>query len=178
MFDTIAQDLSHGPSIHSGGFALAGLIAALIYSPAADWLAKKAFAAPPNLAAFEPLKDSRTKLVIGIVIAWILGGFIEEIVLRGIVLRETEHAFRGLLGSPFPTVIAIWTAAIAAAILHLYQGRRAALVILQISVIFGAVFIAAHRDLWAAILCHGLYDTNAFIRYANGTSRYSKPQPK
>ena len=37
----------------------------------------------------------------------------------------------------------------------------------------GILFVASGRNLWAVILCHGLYDTIAFIRFANRQSRYS-----
>jgi hypothetical protein len=33
---------------------------------------------------------------------------------------------------------------------------------------------ASVQNLWAAILCHGFYDTIAFVRFASGKSRYAK----
>ena len=47
-------------------------------------------------------------------------------------------------------------------------------IIVQLSVLFGVLFVASGYDLWAAILCHGLYDTIAFVRFASGKSRYAK----
>lgn len=33
--------------------------------------------------------------------------------------------------------------------------------------------VVSGRNRWAVSLCHGRYDTVAFIRYANRTSRYA-----
>jgi hypothetical protein len=37
----------------------------------------------------------------------------------------------------------------------------------------GVVYLVAGQDLLAVILCHGAFDTIAFIRFARGTSRYA-----
>ena len=71
------------------------------------------------------------------------------------------------------TTLAVLAAALVAGLLHLYQGKRAALVIVQLSVLFGVLFVLTGRNLWAVVICHGLYDTVAFVRYATGRSRYS-----
>jgi len=57
------------------GFALAGMAAMYAYSPVADRLATRWVAKPPTLEAFRALQQSRLKLLVGIIIAWIFGGF-------------------------------------------------------------------------------------------------------
>lgn len=144
----------------------------LAYSPVADWIATRIVAKPPKLDAFKPLQESWLKLVIGIAIAWLLGGFIEELVFRGLVLRAIED-----LTGATPAVASaggIVVAAIGAGIAHKYQGPRAMIIITQLSVLFGVLFVITGHNLYAAILCHGFYDTVAFIRFAMGKSRYSK----
>ena len=155
------------------GVALAWTALMLAYSPVADALARRVFPGRPNLAAFKGLKQSRLKLAAGIVVAWVLGGFLEELALRGIVLQWVDRWLAHLLPRAVATTLAVVGAALVAAVLHLYQGRRAALVILQLSVLFGVLFVVSGRNLWAVIICHGLYDTVAFVRYATGRSRYS-----
>jgi hypothetical protein len=44
----------------------------------------------------------------------------------------------------------------------------------QLSMLFGLLFVLSGHDLWAVILCPGLDDTIAFIRFANKTSKYSR----
>jgi hypothetical protein len=75
---------------------------------------------------------------------------------------------------PIAAVISIWIAAAGAGIIHLYQGPRAAFIITQLSTLFGLLFVLSLDNLWAVILCHGMYGTIAFIRFASGKSRYSK----
>jgi uncharacterized protein len=155
------------------GLAVGWLVLMLAYSPLADRIATRWVNKPPRLGAFRGLQQSRVRLVIGIVVAWVLGGFVEEVVFRGIVLQAVEASLSGRLIAPLATGIAIAVAALGAGVLHLYQGLRAAIIITQLSVLFGLLFVVGRHNLWTVILCHGLYDTIAFIRFAKRQSKYS-----
>jgi membrane protease YdiL (CAAX protease family) len=155
-------------------FALGGLVVLLAWSPAADWFASRFVKRPPNLKAFRGLQSSFAKLLLGIVVAWLLGGFIEEIALRGVVLRQVEFYAAARIDPRAAGAVAVLSAAIIGGVIHLYQGPRAALITGQLSVLFGVLYVVSGHDLWAAILAHGLYDTIAFIRFAAGKSKYSK----
>jgi uncharacterized protein len=146
----------------------------LAYSPVADRIASRMVAAPPTLGAFRALQESRAKLVAGIVVAWILGGFLEELVFRGIVLKGVDALAIGWMPGTVAAIVAICVAAAGAGVIHLYQGPRAAIIITQLSVLFGALFVISGYNLWAVMLCHGLYDTVAFIRFAAKKSKYSE----
>ncbi|MGV8084492.1 MAG: type II CAAX prenyl endopeptidase Rce1 family protein [Coriobacteriia bacterium] len=155
------------------GAALLGLAVMLAYSPVADRLASRLVAAPPSLEAFRVLRRSWVSLTVGILVAWSLGGFLEEFVLRGIVVRGLGGLLGPLLGRTAALVVGVVAAALLAGLVHLYQGRRGALIVAQLSVLFGVLYVASGLNLWAVILCHGMYDTIAFIRFARGQSRYS-----
>lgn len=146
----------------------------LAYSPLADRIATRLVARSPSLGAFRALQQSTAKLLLGIVIAWILGGFLEEIAFRGLVLSSIERLFSAALAAPLAAGIAIVAAALGAGIVHLYQGLRAAIIVTQLSIFFGLLFVLSGHDLWAVIICHGLYDTIAFVRFARRKSRYAK----
>jgi membrane protease YdiL (CAAX protease family) len=77
--------------------------------------------------------------------------------------------------TPVAAAVAIAAASAGAAVLHLYQGPRAVLIIVQLSTLFGVLMYFSGHNLWAVVVCHGLYDTVAFIRYATGASRYAQP---
>jgi hypothetical protein len=62
--------------------------------------------------------------------------------------------------------VAVCIAASGAGAVHRYQGPRAVLIIAQLSVLFGILLVVSGYNLWAVMLCHGLQDTIAFIRYA------------
>ncbi len=155
------------------GLAVAWLALMLACSPLADRVATRLVARPPNLGAFRVLQQSRAKLVLGIVVAWLLGGFLEEIVFRGVILQSAKKLLSAWLAAPAATAAAVCGAAAGAGLVHLYQGPRAAIIVTQLSVLFGLLFVLSGYNLWTVILCHGLYDTIAFVRFARKQSRYS-----
>jgi membrane protease YdiL (CAAX protease family) len=155
------------------GFAFAGLAVTLAWSGQADRLASRWFKKKPTLGSFRVIRQSKAKLAGGIILAWILGGFLEELIARGVVLNSLESYLRGWLGVPAAAAIAICVAAAGAGILHLYQGSRAAFIIAQLSILFGVLFVVSGYNLWPVVISHGLYDTIAFVRFASGKSRYS-----
>lgn len=158
------------------GYAFGGLAVMLAYSPAADWIASRLIVTPPRLGAFRALQQSLAKLAAGILVAWALGGVLEELVFRGVLLNAVEALAAQRLPRPAAIALAVAAAAGGAGIIHLYQGPRAALIITQLSVLFGLVFVLSGHNLWAVMLCHGLYDTVAFIRFGLGRSKYSKAE--
>ena len=153
---------------------LSWLALMLAYGRVADRLATRLVSRPPTLDVFRALQVSRRNLLIGIVLAWVLGGFLEELILRGIILQSIEAFLSTWLAQPLGTIVGVRCSAAAASVLHLYQGPRAAIIVTQLSVLFGVLFVISGHDLWAVIGCHGLYDTIAFIRFANKNSKYSR----
>ena len=162
------------PWLSTLGFTAVWLALMFAYSPVADRIATWLIAKPPTLGAFRALQESSSKLLIGIVVAWVLGGFLEELVFRGIVLRSIEALASGWLARPSAAGVAVCAAAAGAGLIHLYQGPRAVIIVTQLSVLFGVLFVLSGYNLWTVMLCHGLYDTIAFIRFANKQSRYSQ----
>jgi membrane protease YdiL (CAAX protease family) len=154
-------------------FALAGLAIMVAYSPLADRLATHWFARPPTLEAFGAIQHSKGKLIAGIVAAWVLGGILEELIARGIVLRAVELWLGTRLDEPVAAGIAICIAGLGAGLMHAYQGPRAMVIIAQLSVLLGVLFVVSGYNLWTVMICHGLYDTIAFVRFATRKSKYS-----
>ena len=155
------------------GYAVVWTGVMLAYSPVADWLATQIFAKPPTLDAFRAIQESTLKLVAGIAVAWVLGGFLEELVFRGVLLRSIEDGLTAWFPAPISSGIAVLAAAIGAGLIHFYQGPRAMVIITQLSILFGVLFVISGHDLLAVMLCHGLYDTIAFTRFAQKKSKYS-----
>jgi membrane protease YdiL (CAAX protease family) len=156
------------------GLALAGLVVTAAYSPLVDRLATRLVKKPPTLEAFRPIQQSWVKLIAGIAVAWVLGGILEELIARGIVLKSVEVRLTTWLSEAVAAGIAVCIAALGAGVMHFYQGPRAVVIITQLSVLFGILFVVSGYNLWTVMLCHGLYDTIAFVRFARGKSKYSK----
>jgi membrane protease YdiL (CAAX protease family) len=155
------------------GFALVWLGLMVVYSPLADWLATRWVDKPPTLESFRVIQQSTGKLIAGIVVAWLLGGVLEELVFRGIVLKSVESLLTAWLIEPIAAGVAVCIAASGAGLIHFYQGPRATIIVTQLSVLFGVLFVISGYNLWAVMLCHGLYDTIAFVRFANKKSKYA-----
>jgi membrane protease YdiL (CAAX protease family) len=156
--------------------AAVGTAVLLAYSPLADRLASRVFAGKPDLGAFRQIRQSPVKLVAGIVAAWVLGGFLEELTARGLVFQSIDAWLSPVLSRAVGATVAIVVAAVGAALVHLYQGPRAALIVFQLSTLLGVLMIVSGHNLWTVIICHGLYDTVAFVRYASGKSRYAETE--
>jgi membrane protease YdiL (CAAX protease family) len=156
------------------GLALTWLGLMLVYSPLADRLATRWIAQPPVLAAFGIIQQSTGKLIAGIIVAWLLGGVLEELVVRGVVLTSVESVLTPWLSQPLAAGIAVCLAAVGAGLGHSYQGPRAMIIVTQLSILLGGLFVISGHNLWAVMICHGLYDTLAFIRFANHRSKYSR----
>lgn len=123
----------------------------------------------PNLAAFESLRGNMVALTGGLVVAWVFGAFIEELLFRGFLLN-TLHEWFSHKGCP-PGIT--WTAAVLVTsvftgIGHCYQGIAGMIGTGLIAVGFSAVYLMNRRNLWSCILTHGLYDTVAFLLVFRG----------
>jgi len=174
--EVTAMDLGLGRTnswLPAMGLALVWLGLMILYTPIADGLAARWFDKPPTLETFHGLQQSKGKLIAGIAVAWVLGGILEELIFRGIVLQSVESALTAWLSVPMAAAVAVCTAAFGAGLIHLYQGPRAAVAITQLSVLFGVLLVLSGHNLWAVMVCHGLYDTIAFVRFANKKSKYS-----
>lgn len=170
--DELGLGIAHAwvPTI---GLTLAWLGLMIAYSPLADWLATRWFDKPPTLESFRVIQQSKGKLIAGILAAWALGGILEELIARGIVLQSVEVMLAAWFPEPIAAAVAMCIAALGTGIMHCYQGPRAMVIITQLSVLFGVLFVVSGYNLWAVMLCHGLYDTIAFVRFANKQSKYS-----
>lgn len=155
------------------GVAIVWLGLMLAYSPLADKLASQWFKRLPTLESFRVIQQSKGKLILGIAVAWLLGGVLEELIARGIVLKSIYLLLTPYLFKPIAIGVAICAAGLGAGVFHLYQGPRATAIVTQLSILLGLLFVISGYNLWAVILCHGLYDTIAFVRFSNKKSKYS-----
>jgi len=118
----------------------------------------------PNLEAFEMLRGNIAALAGGLVIAWIFGAFIEELLLRGFLLN-TLYALLAKEGGShwFPWTLAVFVTSIVTGIGHCYQGIVGMIGTGLIALGFCGIYLMNRRNLWSCILAHGLYDTVGFI---------------
>lgn len=114
----------------------------------------------PDVSLFAPLVGDEVQLLFWLAMSWTLAAFMEEMVFRGwITARVAELA--GLSGTAW--VVAIVASSIVFGLVHVYQGASGVIATGLSGLIFGAAYLVSGRNLWCAILAHGLTDTIGFV---------------
>lgn len=104
-------------------------------------------AVPGNLLAY----------LLWLAIAWIIGGFTEEMVFRGFLFSRSEYVLRG---APFAAVLAVLPQAVLFGQQHLYyQGVAGWVANGVMAAVSGLLYLGFGRRLWPLILSHGLSNT-------------------
>jgi membrane protease YdiL (CAAX protease family) len=99
-------------------------------------------------------------------IAWLIGGFAEEMIFRGFLLNRLEVLLpRGTRG----TVAAVFLQAVLFGAVHAYnRGLFGLLALGAVGAVLGFFYLMFRRNLWPVILAHGLGNTLGFIaQYLN-----------
>jgi len=162
------QDVGLRKPEHFGRLLLITLIATAILLPLSHVIidaVKNLTGTVPNLEAFAVLRGNIAALAGGLVIAWIFGAFIEELLFRGFLLN-TLYKVLAKEGSLqwFTWSVAIFITSVFVGIGHSYQGIVGMVGTGFIAVGFSIIYLLNRRNLWSCILAHGLYDTVAFIQ--------------
>ena len=109
---------------------------------------------------FAPVRGNLGMLLYLIPFGWLFGGFGEEIFYRGVVMTR----FAQVLGEGRAAwIAALLLQAIPFAIGHSYQGPVGMVATYVTAVITGAGTLMWGRNLWPAIIAHGLLDTFGFM---------------
>jgi uncharacterized protein len=112
----------------------------------------------PDLSEFKPLIGNMKLALTALVIVWTFAAFGEEMVYRGYLLRRAAD-----LGGR--SNLTYWLGLAYVSVLfgfgHYYQGPAGVIDTTMSSVIFGSAYLLCGRNLWVAILGHGLSNTLA-----------------
>jgi uncharacterized protein len=102
---------------------------------------------------FADLPGNTPAFLYWVVVSWVIGAFVEEMLFRAMLISRFERLFPR---STYAAIIAI----ILQALLfgqqhHYYQGLSGALATGALALISGAFYIGLKRNLWSLILSHG-----------------------
>ncbi len=115
----------------------------------------------PEQERFAGMEGNIKMLIKWLIISWIVGAFMEELIFRGFLLNYFESLLAPLKLS---TTFAVIIQALLFASVHFYnRGFIGALSIFIFSSILGFYYIKFKRNLWALILAHGIMNTLSFI---------------
>lgn len=108
---------------------------------------------------FAEIKGNLPLFLMVVPSVWLCAALGEEFLFRGYLLTRLAQIFGG---STAAWVIAIVGQGVAFGLAHWYQGPVAMVPIAVGAMLFGAVSVMWGRNLWPAIIAHGLVDTLGF----------------
>jgi membrane protease YdiL (CAAX protease family) len=104
----------------------------------------------------DPLRGNLTNYFIMMIVGWIAGGVMEEIVFRGFLITRLKKVFGE---HPASLVLILLISSIPFGLAHQYQGAAGMWSTGLIAVILGIIFIKNNCNLWLPILTHGFINT-------------------
>jgi membrane protease YdiL (CAAX protease family) len=114
----------------------------------------------PDLSQFSSLKGNIQFLLMWLGISWTVAAFGEEIVYRGYLMNRVTD----LLGkTKCAWLVSLCLSAFLFGLIHYYQGAAGMISTGISGLVFGLLYLVTKRNLWAAILAHGAYDTAGFL---------------
>lgn len=114
----------------------------------------------PDVSQFASLVGNGKQLAFWLLISWTLAAFGEEFIYRGYLLNRLAEVGK--------KTSAAWGASLMLSSLlfglgHIYQGATGVAATALASLVTGALYLAARRNLWVVILMHGVGDTVGFL---------------
>ncbi|HYL20762.1 MAG TPA: CPBP family intramembrane glutamic endopeptidase [Gemmatimonadales bacterium] len=114
----------------------------------------------PDVSMFAPLKSNVRLVVLYVAISWTLAGFGEEFVYRGYLLNRIAQL---LGGRPRAWLVSLGATTVVFGLGHVYQGASGVIDTALFGFLFGVLYLLAGRNLWVAVIAHGVADTTAFV---------------
>jgi len=134
-----------------------------LIDPFVIWLSGR----PMDLSQFDSMQGSIPNLVAWIIIGWIFGGLLEEMVYRGYLLNRLTDVFGN---HRIGLIIAATASSALFAIGHINLGIPSVLENFVFALVFAGLYVTAKRNLWLPIIAHGVCNTLGFILIYIGMS--------
>jgi membrane protease YdiL (CAAX protease family) len=114
----------------------------------------------PDVSNFRPLIGNLTQLFLFLVISWSFAAFFEEMIYRGYFMHRFSDLFKR---SNAGWIIGMILANMLFGFGHMYQGPSGMIATGISGLVFSGLYFASGKNLWAAIIAHGIYDTIGFL---------------
>ena len=108
-----------------------------------------------DLGLYDFIKENKAQFIFIVVMGWLIGGFYEEIVFHGFIFTRLEKMIPG----KYATTSAFVISCILFGAYHLQMGFDGAFNALMVGAVYQGLFLYFKRNLWASIICHGVYNT-------------------
>jgi membrane protease YdiL (CAAX protease family) len=115
-----------------------------------------------DLSKFKPVQGNPELAVLGVLYAFIGAGFYEEFTFRGFLMQGLAMMFGGSRGAWIVACV-VQGALFGAG--HTYQNPLGIAITGTLGVCLGLLVLASGRNLWPAIIAHGLFDASRFVLF-------------
>jgi membrane protease YdiL (CAAX protease family) len=140
--------------------AMAGVVNALIAAGLIQPLVYRLGGGQEDLSQYASLPGNIPLLIVWILIGWVLGGFVEEMVYRGYLLNRIAGFFgKGKAG----WAIGLLVSSAFFALGHIYLGLSGIVQVFFEACFWAGLYLAGRRNLWLPVIGHGVTNTIAFI---------------
>jgi uncharacterized protein len=123
-------------------------------------IARLTGSALPDVSIFRAVIGDTRRLLFWLVVSWSTAAFAEETVYRGWITSRLAELGRF---SPRAWIAATAITSMVFGIIHMYQGLSGMIATSLTGLVLGCLYLATGRNLWAAIVAHGVMDTSAFV---------------
>ncbi len=108
-----------------------------------------------EMGLYDFIRASKAQLLIIVIMGWLIGGFYEELVFHGFIFTRLEKMIPGKHATSISFVLSF----LIFGVYHLQLGSAGALNALIVGIVYLGLFIYFKRNLWASIICHGVYNS-------------------
>lgn len=123
----------------------------VVIDPLAEHLAGSAV----DISMLDPMRGNLVNFIIMLVVGWVIGGFLEEMLFRGYLLKRLKIVFGD---GPVSVATAVLLPAVAFGLAHSYQGPAGMLSTGLMGLMLGVIFVLNDYNIWLPILVHGFVD--------------------
>ncbi|NQZ77824.1 MAG: CPBP family intramembrane metalloprotease [Ekhidna sp.] len=113
---------------------------------------------------FAHLEGNQMALAIWIPVVWLAGGFAEEMVFRGYLLKRISDLIEN---KKIADIVAVVVQAVLFGAAHFYSNMGGVLGTAMMGLFFGILFFVFRKSLWPLIIAHGAWDTIGMIHFYN-----------
>jgi uncharacterized protein len=114
----------------------------------------------PDVSQFSNLQGNILLLLFWLALSWTLAAFGEEMVFRGYLLNRFGDMFGNAKAAK---IFGLIFSSALFGVVHLYQDISGIISTGIVGLFFGILYFMDNKNLWAAILAHGIMDTCGFI---------------
>ena len=116
--------------------------------------------APPDVSQVDSVQASLPQLMVWLTISWTSAAFGEEIIWRGFLIGQLAKLFNE---TRWAWITALLFSSLVFGLLHVQQGVSGMVSTGLIGLVFGTAYLVFRRNLWIAILAHGITNSISLL---------------